>query len=62
MRLSKRNLHLPDKIALCPVLLVIEGCSPRDKNLMVDQFILGAEENILIKGYIEISYVELETN
>ena len=29
---------------------------------MVDQFILGAEENILIKGYIEISYVELETN
>lgn len=41
---------------------IFSGCFPRHKNLIGDQFILGAEENILIKGYIEIRDVKLETN
>lgn len=41
---------------------ISSGCSPWRKSLIGDQFVLGAEENILIEGYIEIRDIKLETN
>lgn len=54
MRLLKRNLHLLSLMSKTGSRAILSGCSPRHKNLIGDQFILGAEENILIKGYIEM--------
>lgn len=53
MRLLKRNLHLLSLRSKTGSRAILSGCSPRHKRLIGDQFILGAEENILIKGYIE---------
>lgn len=62
MRLLKRNLHLFSMTSETGSRAILSGCTPRHKGLIGDQFIFGTEENLLIKGYIEIRDVKLETN
>lgn len=62
MRLLERNLHLLPMTSKTGSKAILSGCSPRHKNLIGVQFIFGAEENILTKGYTEIREVKLETN